>query len=48
MERGLFWGLQGLQGGGMEHFWGLHELQVKKKGSFLSFHGVQTTSERLF
>ena len=48
LARGIFWGLQGLQGVGMVHFWGLHELQVKKKGSFLSFHGVQTSCEGPF
>ena len=40
LVRGIFLGLQGLQGVGMEHFWGLHELQVKKKGAFLLLHGL--------
>ena len=37
-----------MQGVEMEHFWGLHELQVKKKGSFLLLHGVQTSCEGPF
>ena len=47
-ERGLFCSLQDVQGVGKDHFWGLHELQVKKKGSFLLFHGVQTSCEGPF
>ena len=33
---------------GMDHFWGLQDVQVKKKGSFLLLHGVQTSCEGPF
>ena len=41
LARGIFWGLQGLQGVGMVHFWGLQGLQGVRMEHFLGLQGLQ-------
>ena len=41
LARGIFWGLQGLQGGGMVHFWGLQGLQEVGMEHFWGLQGLQ-------
>ena len=48
LARGIFWGLLGLQGGGMEHFWGLQGLQGVGMVHFWGLHELQVKKKGAF